>query len=473
MILPPTFSWFLAIRYLVTRWVNLIGMLGIALAVWAMIVVISVFSGFIQEARRGIEGASPQLLLTDLKENADFRDLEPALRKVKGVLEVAPRLHHYGMLLPHFGGKLAQRTTTIPSANSTANKSSVVIVGIDPELETDTTNLQAWLGDDIEEHIEAPIHLPQASFCVESADNPFSVSPGRVSQAHELLTGQGKEVLGEQDGILLGVMRINFGDQIIPGQRVDIISARYNHDDNEFKKIRIITHLSGVFRTQHRMLDLTVCMIDINLLRDHMGEGEAELITDVAIKVNAGENLATVAADLEAAVADLGGGIAMDFEDQNSTYLGAIDQERALMKIVLFAVMLVAGFLIFATMHMMVAQKVKDIGILTALGATASNTGYIFVLGGLAVGVAGCTIGSVIGCLSSYFLNDINELAYQWTGEELFPRRVYNLTEVPVDLDPTWITQVVLGALFLSILVSWLPARRAARLDPVKALMHE
>ncbi|MEE2887139.1 MAG: hypothetical protein VX951_06875, partial [Planctomycetota bacterium] len=339
MILPPTFSWFLAVRYLVTRWVNLVGMLGISLAVWAMIVVISVFSGFIAEARRGIEGASPDLLLTGLKEDSDFRELEPVLRKVNGVLSVAPRLHHYGMLLPHFGGKLPQRTSTIPSANSTANKSSVVLVGIDPDLEAETTRFQHWLNNQVSKHIVPHPRMATGVFSVESVDDPFSVSPERVWEAHQTLTSRGTEVLGAQDGIVLGVMRLNFGDQIIPGQRVDIISARHNRTDDEYKKIRIITHLSGAFRTQHRMLDLTVCMLDIDLLRDHMGGGDEELVTDVAIKVAPDQDLSVVASAVDAAVANLGGGTALNFEQQNATYLSAVDQERALMKIVLFAVM--------------------------------------------------------------------------------------------------------------------------------------
>lgn len=475
MILPPTFSWYLSVKYLVTRWVNLIGMLGIALAVWAMIVVISVFSGFIENARSGIDNGSPQLLLTELRQGSDFRKLGPVLRGIEGVANVAPRLHHYGILLPHFGIKRSQPTDNIPSANSTSNKNSVVLVGVDPEFEAKTTNFNDWLAHKIERIESKDSSRPKlVEFPVESIGNPFAVSPARVWSGHKRLTGDGKQVLGDQDGIVLGVMRINYGlQQIIPGQRVDIVSARYNTDRNKFKKMRIITHFSGTFRTQHRMLDMTVCMLDINLLRDHMGCGEEELVTDVAIKVAEGHDLNIVAAAVEAAVADLGGGKALDFEGQNATYLGAVDQERALMKIVLFAVMLVAGFLIFATMHMMVSQKVKDIGILSALGATPIANGGIFVLGGLSVGVAGCALGTGAGYLFAIYLDDMNELAYDWFGWRLFPRQVYSLDRIPVNLDSTWMMQVVLGALLLSVLVAWLPARRAARLDPVKALMHE
>jgi lipoprotein-releasing system permease protein len=139
------------------------------------------------------------------------------------------------------------------------------------------------------------------------------------------------------------------------------------------------------------------------------------------------------------------------------------------MKVVLFAVLVVAGFLIFATLHMMVVQKTKDIGILTSLGATPSGIGWIFVLSSLAIGMAGCTLGLTTGFLSAYFLNAICGAI----GLQLFPSALYAIEDVPINLEPIWMLQVAAGALILSLIVAWVPARRAARLDPVRALMHE
>jgi ABC-type lipoprotein release transport system permease subunit len=437
--------------------------------------VIAVFSGFIGEARRGIEAASPHLLLTGLRDGSDFLAFQPLLEQIDGVEAVAPRVTHYGMLVPHGGKQVVQRTNNIASGNSAASERYLMLLGIDPSREAKTTDFVSWLRAVAN---KANSRSDMRPYVVQRTDRPFAVSPEKIARASRLLTGTSKRVLGDQPGFLLGVFRLENGDEILPGQRVDVFSARYDAGIQEIKPIMLNRHCNGAYHTGHRLLDLSVCMLDIETLRDALGcdpLSERELITDVAIRVKDGVDRRVVAAAIEAVAASLGGGQALDYEQQNKTYLGAVDQERALMKIVLFAVMLVAGFLIFATLYMMVTQKIKDIGILTSMGATPGGIGAVFVLGGLAVGLAGCVLGGVSGLLSAFYLNDIDALLRRWSDDRLqiFPAKIYSLDAIPIDLDPAWIAQVIGGALLLSLLVSWLPARKAARLDPVKALMHE
>ena len=51
----------LALRYLLSRPINLIGMAGVVLGVWAMIVVVSIFSGFLKEVRAHIRAATSDI----------------------------------------------------------------------------------------------------------------------------------------------------------------------------------------------------------------------------------------------------------------------------------------------------------------------------------------------------------------------------------------------------------------------------
>ena len=163
----------------------------------------------------------------------------------------------------------------------------------------------------------------------------------------------------------------------------------------------------------------------------------------------------------------------LTWEEQNSVFLGAVDHERAMMKIVLFAVMLVAGFLIYATLHMMVTQKIKDIGILTSLGAAPRGIQAIFLVCGAVVAFIGCTAGAVLGFLSAHYLNDVNDWFGENFGVTLFPAHVYDLARIPYRIEPEWVAQVLVAAFVLALLVAYFPARRAARMDPVKALSYE
>ena len=157
------------------------------------------------------------------------------------------------------------------------------------------------------------------------------------------------------------------------------------------------------------------------------------------------------------------------WEGQNVVFLDAIEVERSMMTIVLFVVMLIAAFLIYACLNMMVAQKVKDIGILSALGGSPRGTGAIFTRCGVVIGLAGCSIGTLLGLLSVWNVNPV----LQYLGIALFPSDLFDLQTVPYEIDPQWILGIALSAFALTVLVSWLPARKAARMHPVKALSYE
>ena len=115
-------------------------------------------------------------------------------------------------------------------------------------------------------------------------------------------------------------------------------------------------------------------LVDIDVLREMLGRDpdfdgdEFYLVTDLAIKVREGADLEVVKQRLQQKLPKEVGGTVQTWQDQNRKILDAVALERGMMKVVLFVVMLVAAFLIYATLNMMVTQKTKDIGILTSMG---------------------------------------------------------------------------------------------------------
>jgi lipoprotein-releasing system permease protein len=467
----PAYSGFLAVRYLRTRWVNLLGMLGVAVAVWALIVVIAVFSGFIGEIRRSIRVATPDLLATGLPTGTSYEAIDQALRADPDVAETAPRLRHYGMYFP-YGRSGRHIPQTRGMQTSSLAFDFVELIGVDPARERVTTGLDTWLAQGAESGLavadpERPLHVPAE---LEERWRRRARQPGTPGP-----------LLGTAPGILLSADRAMLG-RIDPGQQMSVLTARFvrRGEDTELVEVRRYFTMAGCFETRHRVLDQTTALVPIDTMREMLGAAtedpfaaSTDLVSDVAIRVRDGADPAEVGARLQQALAAGFGATVLTWEEQNRVYLGAVDQERGMMKLILFAVMLVAAFLIYSTLHMTVTQKTKDIGVLSSLGGSPGGVLRIFLLSGAVIGVVGCGLGVITGLLSVHYLNDVNDWSRRQLGVELFPTDLYALDRIPYEIETGWVIQVVVLALAITLFAAWLPARRAARMDPVRALAYE
>ncbi len=143
------------------------------------------------------------------------------------------------------------------------------------------------------------------------------------------------------------------------------------------------------------------------------------------------------------------------------------------LNILLFFIVAVAGFGILAIFYMIVVEKTRDIGILKSLGASGRGIMGIFLAYGLSRGIVGAGAGTLLGVLFSSHINEVADVLERIQGSPVFDPSVYFFDKIPTEINPWTIAWITAGAVGIAVLASVLPARRAARLHPVRALRWE
>ncbi len=161
------------------------------------------------------------------------------------------------------------------------------------------------------------------------------------------------------------------------------------------------------------------------------------------------------------------------WEQQQGPLLQAVEVERAILNVLLFLIIAVAGFGILAIFYMIVVEKTRDIGILKALGASSRGVMSIFLLYGLTLGLVGSLAGVMLGLTFVRYIDSIEECISMVLGRKVFDETIYYFHQVPTKVNPGTVIWVALGAIAIAVLASILPARRAAQLHPVQALRYE
>jgi len=161
------------------------------------------------------------------------------------------------------------------------------------------------------------------------------------------------------------------------------------------------------------------------------------------------------------------------WRDKQGPLLSAVDMEMAVLNILLFLIIAVAGFGILAIFFMIVVEKTRDIGILKSLGAGAAGIAGIFLGYGLFLGLVGAGAGLGLGLAIAWNINRIRACVEWFTGERVFDPSIYYFFKIPTIVDPPTVAWIIVGAVGIAVASSVLPALRAARLHPVEALRHE
>jgi len=161
------------------------------------------------------------------------------------------------------------------------------------------------------------------------------------------------------------------------------------------------------------------------------------------------------------------------WRDRSGAFLRALDMEDNVMFIILSILVLIASMNIISGLIMLVKNKGRDIGILRTMGLTEGSVLRVFFLCGSMTGLVGTIAGVALGCLFAVYIDQIFSLVNYLSGGGVWDPSIRGIYRLPAKLELWDVVSAVSLSLSLSFIVTIFPARRAARMNPVEALRYE
>ncbi|MDD5697816.1 MAG: ABC transporter permease [Victivallaceae bacterium] len=227
--------------------------------------------------------------------------------------------------------------------------------------------------------------------------------------------------------------------------------------------------VAGIYSLGKRDFDLAVMFIGLEDA-DELFLFDWGMATAVYGWIDRPDAIDQLAAQLRA---ELPGDRVRTWKQLNEDLLNVLMVEKNMMFFLLVFIVLVAAFSITNTLITMVFQKTREIGLLKALGATSATVMRIFILQGMFVGMVGSVLGTVAGIIIIRWRNEILHFASRVFKMELFPPEFYYFNGLPANIVVQDVVVIVLVTIILCTVGGIVPAWRAAKLDPAKALRNE
>jgi lipoprotein-releasing system permease protein len=142
-----------------------------------------------------------------------------------------------------------------------------------------------------------------------------------------------------------------------------------------------------------------------------------------------------------------------------------VDLQQSIIPLVIGVIVIVAAFNIIGTLLMLILEKTREIGILKGLGTSGRTLKRLFLVLGLLIGVVGTGLGTTLALTFA--------LLQRQFGLISLPAEAYYMTTAPIGLNPFDFLLVAVVTVFLCGAAAYIPARVAARVEPVKAIRFE
>lgn len=217
---------------------------------------------------------------------------------------------------------------------------------------------------------------------------------------------------------------------------------------------------------------------DIDRTRVYMPFGEAQayfnregVADEIEVMVSEPERLDRVLIPILSAAGD--GAQVWTWQDASGGFLRALEVEDNVMFIILSILVLIATMNIVSGLIMLVKNKGRDIGILRTIGLSEGSILRVFFICGAFTGILGTLMGVALGCLFAIYIDPIFSFVNFVMGGGVWDPAIRGIYALPAELRLGDVLKAAGLSLGLSCVVTYFPARRAARLNPVEALRYE
>jgi lipoprotein-releasing system permease protein len=227
--------------------------------------------------------------------------------------------------------------------------------------------------------------------------------------------------------------------------------------------------ITAIYETGYHNADRNIAIVTIETIQDlyELEDG----IHGISLKLAPGSGAERLAFELNRRLTPPMR--AASWREMNGDLLFALKTEKTMMFFVLAFVLLIAAFSITGSLMISVVRKVREIGLICALGGTRMQCATCFMLQGAIIGVIGGTIGILCGLLVLKFRNGIVALFVRLCGVDDFMLKFYSFANMPAKYGVGDILSIFIFAVAVCCAAGAFPAAKVAKISPAEALRNE
>ena len=425
----------------------LLSIAAVALSTALLIVVASLFNGFINAYEQSAVDGMGDVVLSPGKNFAGYAELEKRLEEIKSVEAATAMLSAQGLL--HLGR---------------GNVRAVEIWGIEPAKFGKVTAFDKSL-------LKGQTKTTPDPFSAGYVGIGVLAEPNEKTDEYDV--NGAERMIGQQFVITTGSTS---SGSAIEGKDKE---QKFRRKTIQFTMADAV--FTGIYYFDSRLVYLPIEQLSRTIFPDSQeavagriqiklrkGADAEVAITEIrgVWKVFASEKLGWEDYQIESTITETS-------RQMQSRFVAEIRKQMGVLLLIFGVVSLSAVLLIFCIFYMIVETRRKDIAIMKSCGADSGSIALIFVGFGAFVGILGTLLGTAAGYIVTKNINEVEGWIRVAFGLKLWKASVYMFSRIPTEVYWQAVWWIVLSAILGAAIGAVIPALSAALTRPVNVLRYE